>query len=382
MGEVMEAVIWREPQRRRLVGLCAAVTGDRDAAEDLAQETLLEAWRNAHKLRDPAGADRWLAAIARNVCRRWARRRGRDVVLAPIEAEPAAEGATHLELELELERAELVDLLDRALALLPTETRDVLIDRYVHESSHGEIAARLGISEDAVSMRLSRGKLVLRRVLGSELRDEAAAHGLFDAEDDGWRDTRVWCTRCGQRKLVVRRAPPPGELSFRCPGCEPDPSVPDVEVALGNPSLARLVRDVSRPAAILSRVSAWSGRYFGPGKGARVACTRCGRTVALQSYFGDEGGRRGASRHVLFAECGACGEQLSSSIVGLGLALPEVRRFRREHPRTRLLPERYVEAGGVAAIVVTHQAVLGSARADVVFARDTLRVLEVHGATA
>ena len=85
---------------------------------------------------------------------------------------------------------------------------------------------------------------------------------------------------------------------------------------------------------------------------------------------------------MLFAECGACGEQLSSSIVGLALALPEVRRFRREHPRTKLLTERYVEAGGVPAIVVTHQAVLGSARVDAVFARDNLRVLEVHGATA
>src|SRR6476619_1827962 len=65
-------------EREHLVRLCAAITHDRDAAEDLAQETLLEAWRNAHKLHDPAGADRWLAAIARNVCRRSARRQGRN----------------------------------------------------------------------------------------------------------------------------------------------------------------------------------------------------------------------------------------------------------------------------------------------------------------
>src|SRR5262245_40122961 len=71
MSAMTQAELWGEADRRRLVGLCAAVSGDREAAEDLAQETLLEAWRNAHKLRDPEGVDRWLAAIARNVCRRW-----------------------------------------------------------------------------------------------------------------------------------------------------------------------------------------------------------------------------------------------------------------------------------------------------------------------
>ena len=33
-------------ERSRLVGLCARITGDVDIAEDLAQETLLEAWRH------------------------------------------------------------------------------------------------------------------------------------------------------------------------------------------------------------------------------------------------------------------------------------------------------------------------------------------------
>src|SRR5437870_3335209 len=65
--------------RARLVRLCARLTGDLDAAEDLAQETLYEAWRNAHKLHDLTGRTQWLAAIARNVCLRWTRARGRDL---------------------------------------------------------------------------------------------------------------------------------------------------------------------------------------------------------------------------------------------------------------------------------------------------------------
>src|SRR5215218_2430569 len=74
--------LWGEAQRARLVQLCAALTRDRHAAEDLAQETLLEAWRNREKLHDASGAERWLAAIARNVCLRWARRRGHELPVA------------------------------------------------------------------------------------------------------------------------------------------------------------------------------------------------------------------------------------------------------------------------------------------------------------
>ena len=69
--------LWTTAQRARLVRLCAAVVGP-DAAEDVAQEALLEAWRHRERLVEPAGADAWLGAIARNVCRRWLRSRGTD----------------------------------------------------------------------------------------------------------------------------------------------------------------------------------------------------------------------------------------------------------------------------------------------------------------
>ena len=54
-------------ERQRLVRLCAHFSGDRDAAEDLAQETLIEAWRHHDRLVDRQGCDRWLTAIAHNV---------------------------------------------------------------------------------------------------------------------------------------------------------------------------------------------------------------------------------------------------------------------------------------------------------------------------
>ena len=368
-AEAVQARLWGESERRRLVRLCAALCGTRDA-EDLAQETLLEAWRNVHKLRDPAGAERWLAAIARNVCYRWARRQGR-VGASQASMDSAPPIPAGLDLEVELERAELGDLLDRALALLPPDTREVLVRRYVHESSHAEIGARLGISEDAVSMRLSRGKVVLRRLLGSQLRQEAAAYGLVDASDAGWRDTRMWCLQCGRSRVCARTEP--GLVAFRCPTC--NGAAPGAQYRLENPFFARLVGHLLRPRAIVARTAEWSWRYFAGGADAeRAACTRCGAVVPLKRHFrhGD-----GPHRDGLVAACGACGEEVFSSLRGLAATSPEVRDLSRRHPRTHALPERELQFAGRRAILARYEDLLGTAGVDVLFARDTLRVLEV-----
>jgi RNA polymerase sigma factor (sigma-70 family) len=342
---------WLHAERRRLVGLCAAITGDRGAAEDLAQETLLEAWRNRHKLRDAHGSQPWLNAIARNVCLRWARRRGRDAAaLADVDA------AVIEEVEVDLGRPELEEVLDRALALLPPATRDVLVRHYVEGSPHAEIAARLGISEDAVSMRISRGRVVLRRLLATELGEEP---------DDGWRDTRVWCASCGTRKLQMLRA---GDtVAFRCPGCAP---VTTAAYDLRNPTYARALGGLVRPAAILSRAAAWSSDYFRRGA-EEVDCTRCARPVRLRHYAA--GMRRG-----LHARCEACGEEVWSSVQGLAQAVPEARAFRVEHGRVRTLPHRELGYRGADATLVRFEATRGSAALDIVLEPDTLRVLGVH----
>ena len=54
--------------------------------------------------------------------------------------------------------------------------------------------------------------------------------------------------------------------------------------------------------------------------------------------------------------------------------------FWREHGRIRTLPDRDVEAAGGPAIVSRFESATGSAKLEVVFARDTLEVIGVHGA--
>ena len=93
----MTAAVYADPvaERGHLLRLCRHFTHDADAAEDLTQEVLFEAWRAGHKLSADATAEerlRWLSGIARNVCLRWARRRGRDLSrLAPRPAHRSAD---------------------------------------------------------------------------------------------------------------------------------------------------------------------------------------------------------------------------------------------------------------------------------------------------
>src|SRR5687768_3105513 len=54
-----------------LLRLCLALTRDSDAAQDVAQDTLVEAWRQRHKVYDTSGLRPWLKAIARHVSQRW-----------------------------------------------------------------------------------------------------------------------------------------------------------------------------------------------------------------------------------------------------------------------------------------------------------------------
>ena len=164
-------------QRQALVRRCRWLTGDTEAAEDLAQETLLEAWRHLQQLRDPQGESRWLAAIARNVYFRWRRLQGREyahrvrrIGHGPEDREdddngynPADRLADAFDLEFELERDELAELLDRALALLPPDTRQVLIEHYIRESPVADVATNLGANEAATAKKLQRGKLAFRR---------------------------------------------------------------------------------------------------------------------------------------------------------------------------------------------------------------------------
>ena len=363
------ADLWSPARRARLVRLCRAATGDATAAEDLAQEALLEAWRLQHRLTDPSGADAWLNAIARNLCRRWLRARG----TMPVPVAELDDTEAH-DLASVLEREELVELLDRALGLLPADTRDALVGHYVEELSHAEIAERIGTSADAVSMRVSRGRTRLRYLLETRFADDALAEGWTRRDDAGWRPTRLRCPDCGRVGVELRHDV--SEVAFRCPAC--DPGGLSTRLPLDAPTFATLVGDVRRPSAILARIAGWTNGYWGS---TDCLCVRCGKPVSARTYERDDVDRW-SSRHGWYAECSACGEVVSGSVSGLVLARPEARAALKRNPRLRLLPARDVVHAGADAKVVSLGSEIGDAVVSAVVLTGSLRLVRVDESTA
>jgi RNA polymerase sigma factor (sigma-70 family) len=215
-------------ERARLVRLCAAITRDPAAADDLAQEALVEAWRLRGRLRDPAARSPWLAAIARNVCMRWLRRHRRE---AARRADPRSlpdEGLLDLADVLgrevdptaSLTRGELRDLLAKAMRTLPAATRRALVERYVAEQPVVDIARRLGVSQAAATMRLRRGEAALRRALTGALRREAWGFLVeFNGGTSMAKTDQRACSFCGKGQADVRRLiAGPGRV-FICDAC-------------------------------------------------------------------------------------------------------------------------------------------------------------------
>jgi RNA polymerase sigma factor (sigma-70 family) len=367
--------------RPRVVALCRRLTGDADAAEDLAQEALLIAWHTAHRLHDAEARWPWLAGIARNVCRHWARDRGRDLhrlvrptaAGAPLTIEdlPAGDDA----FEVDLERDELARLLDRALALLPAETRTALIQHYIEESPQAEIAARLGLTEGAVEARIRRGRLALRRLLTTDLADEAVAGGLVTPEQVGWQATRLWCPSCGQARLEGWLQPDEGKLYLRCPACAHDGD------HLIHAHLGTWLKDVRRFRPAVGRVlQTVHDLYRVLPVDGMVVCACCGSRNPLRRGTPPWAPSSANWPDCTYLWCPRCGNLDRETWHSLTWSLPETRRFWRAHPRMRFRPARQIEAAGGPAVVAGFECVRSGARLEAVMLRDSLRVLHVAGA--
>jgi RNA polymerase sigma-70 factor (ECF subfamily) len=125
------------------------VTGDRAAAEDIAQEAFLSALRAlpGFDLRRPLRP--WLHRIVVNRAIDWSRARAlRNEVGADVAAEPAAP---------DVAPDGVGDDIAAALMTLGPEQRAVVVMRYVLELTPGEIGAALGLPRGTVNSRLRRG---------------------------------------------------------------------------------------------------------------------------------------------------------------------------------------------------------------------------------
>ncbi len=145
-----------------LYGYAYRILGKRDLAEDMTQQTFLQAQAKLAQLRDPASARGWLFSIMRNAIQMtW--RQGKRL---PVET-----GEVNLDqLPIDDEPAEFDhERLQAALNELSDEHRLILVLFYFEECSYCEISQRLNLPMGTVMSRLSRAKSQLRtRLLARE----------------------------------------------------------------------------------------------------------------------------------------------------------------------------------------------------------------------
>ncbi len=152
-----------------ICALTFSATGDVSRSEDLGQETFLAAWRDLGNLKDPERLKQWLCGIARHMIQECHRRAVRDplrhaVLLNDVAAEDASrapDGGEHVF------GKEEQAILWQVLEGLPESYREVLVLFYRQEQSVAEVAEALGVSNDVVRQRLSRGRAMLRDQVAS-----------------------------------------------------------------------------------------------------------------------------------------------------------------------------------------------------------------------
>ncbi len=370
-------------QHTRLVRLCAWFTGSPQAAEDLAQETLIAAWKNREQLSSPDKLKPWTSAIARNICLNWSRgdRHERARMAGSIDTPESTiedQVPDEIDLEVELDRHELATLLDRALSLLPAETGQMLIEHYIRESSHNEIAAKLNLKPGTVAVRLQRGKLTLQKLLRTRFKEESLAFGLIRQEAVNWEETNLWCLNCGHSRLLGRFQK--NEVfALRCPQCDPEPHQIMAGMDLSQPYYANLLGTIKTYKPAYTRLlTALAPLYRQALRSHDTACPVCGHPLHVNRTGPTKSHQYTQGSHQFHLHCPACGWVSNKNLSGLVMGLPEAQRFWREFPRLRILPEQEIEVQGSQAFLTRIQSVTGSAELHVISIGSTFEPLEVH----
>jgi RNA polymerase sigma-70 factor (ECF subfamily) len=152
-----------EQHGQAVLAYATKLTGNRAAAEDVLQETLVRAWRHSEALVNGQGSVRaWLLTVAgRIVVDRARERAARPREVAESPAEPPME-RDHAD--------QVIDSMEMfgALQKLSEEHREVIVQLYFRGRSLREVSTALGVPEGTVKSRLHHALRALRKPFGGE----------------------------------------------------------------------------------------------------------------------------------------------------------------------------------------------------------------------
>ena len=132
-------------------------------AEEVVQDTFLSAYRGLAQLEDSAKFKSWLAEIARNRARNWLRKQRGDTVSIDEVGEHLLQ--TEDSPDERLAQQEQRELIRRIMETLPQKDREIARAFYLEGASYNELTSTHGLSDKAISFRLSRARRQLSKRL-------------------------------------------------------------------------------------------------------------------------------------------------------------------------------------------------------------------------
>jgi hypothetical protein len=240
-----------------------------------------------------------------------------------------------------------------------------------------EVALRLGMTINALEVKLHRARRQLREILNGPLRTDATSFGLALEQEDtqGWRESRVWCPCCGRRRLQGIFVPTPGggetSLRMRCPDCS----------VRGDMDLINTFNVVSfkdsysfRPAIkrVLQMVPDFYKQILTTTYQPCPLCNGMAQFRGIEKYLFP-----GPFHHhfCLLLECAACGAKIPSAMMPLFQSYPQVSQFMTQHERCVIEPELPLEYEGQPAFRVSLTDLACAARLTIIVHANTLELL-------
>jgi RNA polymerase sigma factor (sigma-70 family) len=376
--------------RPRLLRLARLNGMTPDVADDVVQETMMEAWRHLDNLRNPQRFDAWLDGICRNVCRRQVRNlaitiaRHEPLPLLPPDTGDDSETETFVDIpdpfvadpEEVLSKQDLAVLLDRAMSHLPGDTRSLLEMCYLAELPQREAAMQLGLTIGALELRLHRARKQLRKVLNGALRSDSESFGLKldPVLAEGWQEIRMWCWLCGKHRLLgVFETQPDGhvEMRMRCPECSKRYDI-DLTGSVGMVSMEGLRS--FRPA--FKRImQVMSERAYLPL--TKNTCWLCYRPTKVRIFHSSEADfLLPPDRYWIETNCPNCGKN-ESDIATILITHPIVQRFFTQHERFVSEPYKLIEHKGTSVISARLTDITNATQLTILLHAQTLNIIAV-----
>ncbi len=150
---------------QRVARLAQRLLGWRGDVDDVVQDVFLAALKQLHRFRSEASLATWLTTITLNTCRSY--RRKRVVRLRWWQSQRNARERS----ESTPSKDEVGEQVRRAVQALGVRDREVIVLFYLEEQSSAQIAKLLGVTENAVDIRLHRARQSLRPMLKEFVED-------------------------------------------------------------------------------------------------------------------------------------------------------------------------------------------------------------------